>query len=171
MNERDMVYKTVFKPGLAGATSKQKATVWESVWKDYMFGFWSGIRNIYKDEQLWEPGTQLMYRATLEVIQDNYLEAKALAGIAFSDPVVLREDVEKFYKNVVGGFFHTEWKRKELLTDDGRRVLRDALNVMRVPGTKLRQLVSSHPLFTGAGSKAKVSAGGAKAEKKEKKPK
>lgn len=150
MNDRDNAYKTLFKPGLSGANSKEKQSDWEKRWKDFMFAFWHGIRNVYISEHLWEPKTQLMFRATLESLQDNFLEKKASAGgVVYTDPVQLRKDVEDFYQNVPGGFFHTEWKRKELLTKDGREVLRAALNAMRVPGTKLKQIVDKRELFTG----------------------
>lgn len=149
MNDRDPVYKTLFRPTLPGSTNAEKAQAWlAGLWKDHMFAFWSGIRNLYRDEQLWDPGMQLMYRATLEVLQDNFLQKKAQAGESFGDPVELREAVESFYGNVPAGFFHTEWKRKELLTSDGRQVLAGALNKMRVPGTKLKSLTKGDELFT-----------------------
>lgn len=148
---RDPAYKTLFQPALPGASAKEKSKAWERVWKDYMFAFWHGVRNLYKEEQLWQPKMQLMFRATMEVLQDNFLEKKAAAGgIIYDNTVKLREDVEDFYRSVPAGFFHTEWKRKELLTKDGREVLKDAINKMRVPNTKLKSLVGKHPLFTGA---------------------
>ena len=149
MNDRDDIYKTLFKPGLKGDTNPEKAETWEREWKNYMFAFWNAIKNLYKKDQLWEAGSQLMYRATLEVLQDNFLDVKSVAGEAFSSPVKLRESVEKFYEPVPGGFFHKTWKRTELLTDDGREVLKNALNEMRVPGKKMKTLTETHPLFTG----------------------
>ncbi len=155
MNDRDKAYKALFRNGLPGDTAKEKRAAWETSWKSYMFAFWNGVKNLYKDEQLWDPGTQLMYRACLEVMQENFLNKKAEAGgVTYKDPVALREDVEEFYGNVPAGFFHTEWKRKELLTDDGKQVLEDALNAMRVPGTKLKNLAKTEPLFTGANTKS-----------------
>jgi hypothetical protein len=118
-----------------------------------MFAFWNAIKNKFEPEHLWEPGTQLMYRATMEVLQDNFLEAQAIAGTRFGDPVEFREQVTEFYGAVPAGFFHTKWKRTELLTDDGRAVLKSGLNDMRVPGAKLKSLEKTHPLFTGSPTK------------------
>ncbi|MBZ4418762.1 hypothetical protein [Myxococcus sp. RHSTA-1-4] len=154
MTDRDTIYRTLFRDGLPGTSKSEKSEAWDEQWKSYMFAFWNGVRNLYNKEQLWEPGTQLMYRATLEVLQENFLAAKALAGIAYKNPIELREDVEDFYKNVPAGFFHTKWKRTELLTEDGREVLRNALNAMRVSGAKLKSLEKSDPLFTGVSTKA-----------------
>src|SRR5262249_54774435 len=132
MNNRDEIFKTLFRPHLPGTTNADKLQEWESRWKDYMFAFWNGIKNLYVHEHLWEPGTQLMYRATLQVLQENFLHSKALAGEEYENPITLREAVTEFYRNVPAGFFHTNWKRTELLTDDGLDVLRDALNAIRV---------------------------------------
>jgi len=154
MTDRDTAYRTLFRDGLPGTSKAEKSEAWDEQWKNYMFAFWNGIKNLYSKEQLWEPGAQLMYRATLEVLQENFLAAKTLAGAAYKDPVKLREDVEDFYRNVPAGFFHTKWKRTELLTEDGREVLKTALNAMRVPGAKLKSLEKSDPLFTGASTKS-----------------
>jgi hypothetical protein len=155
MNDRDPSYKVLFRPHLGGASSREKLAVWQSgEWKTSMFAFWNGIHRLYKEEQLWEAGTQLMYRATLETLQENFLTTKANAGVSFATPIALRESVEEFYAAVPAGFFHTEWKRKELLTYDGRTVLKEALNEMRIPGTKLKTLIKSNPLFTGANTKS-----------------
>lgn len=156
MNHRDDVFKTLFRPGLPGSNNSEKQHTWDSEWKKYMFAFWNGIANLYRTEHLWEAGTQLMFRATLETLQDNFLEAKTIAGQQFENPVRLREAVEDFYGNVPAGFFHTEWKRKELLTKDGRKVLKDALNAMRVPGAKIGSLKKKDPLFTGATTSLKT---------------
>lgn len=153
MNDRDDAYKVLFRNGLAGSSNKEKRDSWEAAWKEYMFAFWHGVKNIYEKEQLWEPGTRLMYRATLQVLQEAFLEAKAVAGQSYSGPVKLREDVTEFYKNVPAGFFHAEWKRKELLTSDGQAVLRRALNAARIPGSKLKSIISNQALFTGQSSK------------------
>ena len=96
-----------------------------------------------------------MYRATLETLQDNFLQIRTAAGQALDSPLRLREAVEEFYRNVPAGFFHQEWKRKELLTDDGREVLARAINNMRVTGRKLAQIKASEPLFTGESTKRK----------------
>lgn len=155
MNNRDDAFKTLFRPGLNGDSNAQKQATWDEEWKSYMFAFWNGVKKLFQKEQLWEPGTQLMYRATLETLQDNFLKVRTVSGEAIDSPVRLRESVEQFYQNVPAGFFHTEWKRKELLTEDGRKVLANALNSMRVPGKKLASLRSKDPLFTGESTKGK----------------
>lgn len=154
MTDRDSWYKTLFRPVIPGENNPEKLATWQtSLWRSYMFAFWNAIRNKFEPEHLWEPGTQLMYRATMEVLQDNFLEAQALVGKPAGDPVEFRELVAAFYDGVPAGFFHTKWKRTELLTDDGRAVLKHALNAMRVPGAKLKSLEKTHPLFTGSPTK------------------
>ncbi len=119
----------------SGNSMKEKRREWEKdKWLEYFCAFWGIIKDKYGDSQsdenfLWEPESQLMRIAVLQIIQDEFLDWTLQSKRQWSDEVAeFKKLVQTWIEYVPREFFLEKWRGvKSIPSPDGRERIREAL--------------------------------------------
>lgn len=122
----------------AGKTITEKKRNWAGEkWFGYFCAFWGVIKDKYGDtppgeKPLWNPESQLLKIAVLQIIQDEFLAWSSYSKQEWpSDIEAFKRLVRKWIENVPRAFFAEDWKGvKSIPTPESRERIRESLRTL-----------------------------------------